>query len=113
MVLGFIDRTEQLVIMKNSEYVIQPSLFEGWGTVVEDAKVLDKTILLSDIPVHREQMNEKCILFDPYDPVELAELIAIETKKEHHDDIKKGLEDMHARAKEYSKGFQRLLGCKD
>ena len=37
---------------------MQPSLCEGWGTVLEDAKVLDKAVLLSDIPVHREQKNE-------------------------------------------------------
>jgi len=107
--LGFIDRTEQLTIMKNAEFIIQPSLFEGWGTVVEDAKVLDKTILLSDIPVHREQMNEKCILFDPHDPVALAHLIEDEIQKEHHDDIEKGIADMYKRAKEYSKGFEQLL----
>ena len=107
--LGFIDRTEQIAIMKNAAFVIQPSLFEGWGTVVEDAKVLDKTILLSDIPVHREQMNEKCIFFDPHDSAALAELINAEAQKEHHDDIEKGIEDMYARAREYSKGFEQLL----
>lgn len=107
--LGFISREEQIALMKNAAFVIQPSLFEGWGTVVEDAKVLDKTILLSDIPVHREQMNEKCILFDPHDPVALAELIEQESKKEHHDDVEKGIADMYKRAKEYSKGFEQLL----
>lgn len=109
VLLGFIDRNEQIVIMKNAEYVIQPSLFEGWGTVVEDAKVLDKTILLSDIPVHREQMNEKSILFDPHDAQELADLIEQENNKEHDDDIEAGIADMRAKAKEYSKGFQELL----
>lgn len=108
-VLGFIDRMEQLVILKNAEYVIQPSLFEGWGTVVEDAKVLDKTILLSDIPVHREQKNDKCILFDPYDGDMLANLIAKENKKQHTDDITAGIADMKSRAETYSKGFERLL----
>lgn len=108
-ILGFIDRIEQVALMKNAAFIIQPSLFEGWGTVVEDAKVLDKTILLSDIPVHREQMNEKCILFDPHDPIALAELIYIESNKEHYDDVNKGIEDMYARAREYSKGFERLL----
>lgn len=107
--LGFLERNEQIVIMKNAEFVIQPSLFEGWGTVVEDAKVLDKTILLSDIPVHQEQKNEKCILFDPHDPVALANLIRQESLKEHHDDIEKGIADMYLRAKEYSKGFEQLL----
>ena len=109
VLLGFIDRDEQIVIMKNAEFIIQPSLFEGWGTVVEDAKVLDKTILLSDIPVHREQMNEKCILFDPHNPEELAELIQQESHKGHHDNIEKGIEDMKKRALEYSKGFEQLL----
>ena len=109
ILLGFISREEQIAIMKKAAFVIQPSLFEGWGTVVEDAKVLDKTILLSDIPVHREQMNEKCILFDPHDPVALADLIYQESRKEHHDDVEKGIADMYKRAKEYSKGFEQLL----
>lgn len=107
--LGFIERTEQIAIMKNAMFVIQPSLFEGWGTVVEDAKVLDKTILLSDIPVHREQRNHKCRLFDPHNAAALAELVAQETEKEHTDDIEAGITDMHRRAKEYSKGFEQLL----
>lgn len=107
--LGFIDREEQIIIMKNAQFIIQPSLFEGWGTVVEDAKILDKTILLSDIPIHREQMNEKCILFDPHDSVALVNLIIDESKKEHHDDLKKGISNMYEHAKEYSKGFEQLL----
>ena len=109
IMLGYIDREEQIIIMKNSEFVIKPSLFEGWGTVVEDSKVLDKTILLSDIPIHHEQKNEKCILFNPYDPSLLARLIEKECNKEHIDDVDKGIADMHTRAKHYSKGFEKLL----
>lgn len=112
--LGFIDRLEQLVVMKNAQFVIQPSLFEGWGTVLEDAKVLDKTVLLSNIPVHREQMNEKCRLFDPYNSDELACLIKEEIDRKHIDDITVGISDMHKRAKEYSIGFEQLLkDCED
>lgn len=108
-ILGFISRREQITIMKNSQFVIQPSLFEGWGTVVEDAKVLDKTILLSDIPVHREQMNEKCTLFSPHNARELEELIIEEFKKEHNDNIEFGIEDMKNRSKEYSNSFAKLV----
>lgn len=107
--LGFIDRKDQLILMKNSMYVIQPSLFEGWGTVVEDAKVLDKTILLSDIPIHREQGNCKCIFFNPYKASELAELIKIENGKKHFDNTEQGLKEMSEKALEYSLGFQELL----
>lgn len=107
--LGFVDRLEQLVVMKNAEYLIQPSLFEGWGTVVEDGKVLDKTILLSDIPVHREQKSDKCVLFNPYDAKELTALIIEENSKAHIDSVEGGIKDMHIRALEYSKNFENIL----
>ena len=74
-ILGFISRKEQLALMKGSKAVIQPSLFEGWGTVVEDAKALDKKIVMSDINVHYEQKNGKCIIFKKYDSLELANII--------------------------------------
>ncbi len=107
--LGLVARKEQLAIMKNAEYVIQPSLFEGWGTVVEDAKVMDQTILLSDIPVHREQMNEKCKLFDPNNPKELADLMEQENSVLHKCDIEKGIADMKCRAKEYARAFEQMV----
>ncbi|WP_143315753.1 glycosyltransferase [Clostridium sp. HBUAS56017] len=74
-ILGFISRKEQLALMSASNVVIQPSLFEGWGTVVEDAKALDKKIIMSDINVHLEQKNEKCILFSREDYSELGDII--------------------------------------
>ena len=61
--------------MKNSIFVLQPSLFEGWGTVVEDAKALDKIIVMSDIKVHYEQKNTKCIIFAKDNCDELADII--------------------------------------
>lgn len=73
--LGFIDRDEQLKLMSESLSIIQPSLFEGWSTVVEDAKFLKKCIICSDIPVHREQLPESDLFFDPHDPVSLTKKI--------------------------------------
>lgn len=70
--LGLIDRREQLVLMKNSMAIIQPSLFEGWSTVVEDAKNLNKFILLSDIPVLKEQLNYNCNFFKAEAPFDLS-----------------------------------------
>jgi len=71
--LGFIDRNEQLQLMKNSIAIVQPSLFEGWSTVVEDTKALNHVILLSDIPLHREQIKDNCIFFDATNEVDLAD----------------------------------------
>jgi glycosyltransferase involved in cell wall biosynthesis len=53
--LGLIPRGKQIQIMRRALAVIQPSQFEGWSTVVEDARVLGKPIILSDIAVHQEQ----------------------------------------------------------
>jgi glycosyltransferase involved in cell wall biosynthesis len=73
--LGFIDRIDQLVLMRESIAIIQPSLFEGWSTVVEDAKALGKFVFASDLAVHREQLAQHCCFFKADDEMELASLI--------------------------------------
>lgn len=73
--LGFIDRTDQLTLMKYAQAVIQPSLFEGWSTVVEDAKALNQTLIVSNIPVHKEQLEDKAYFFNPEDFNGLADQI--------------------------------------
>jgi len=84
--VGFIDRKEQLVLMKNSEAIIQPSLFEGWSTVVEDAKALQHPIFTSDIPVHREQLGPDFdYYFHPDDHLKLAELMVNMTRYNKQD----------------------------
>ena len=75
--LGFIDRKKQLCLMNHSIGIIQPSLFEGWSTVVEDAKALSQFILLSDLRVHREQINQNCDFFDPFEPIQLSKLMEL------------------------------------
>lgn len=115
--LGFVDRTEQLCIMKNAQFIVQPSLCEGWGTVLEDAKVLDKTVLLSDIPVHREQKNEKCRLFHPNEPEELANLMeqlagesqSPKTAEQFAGNIEQGIANMYREAGEYAKALERVF----
>lgn len=73
--LGFIDREDQLCILENSLSVIQPSLFEGWSTVVEDSKAIGKHIILSNLDVHQEQIKENCLFFDPRNELDLASKI--------------------------------------
>ena len=70
--LGFIDRIDQLLLMKNAQAIIQPSFFEGWSTVVEDAKALNQTLIVSNIEVHKEQLEDKGYFFSPNDYNELA-----------------------------------------
>jgi hypothetical protein len=85
-VLGFITRSEQLCVMKYAKFLIQPSLFEGWGTVVEDGKRLGKNMILSDISVHKEQMNKHCILFEHDNAESLVSAIVEMLNKESFSD---------------------------
>ncbi len=71
--LGMVPFDHLYAFMRQSVAIMNPSLFEGWSTTVEEAKSLGKEILLSDIPVHREQSPPGATYFDPNDPVDLAE----------------------------------------
>jgi glycosyltransferase involved in cell wall biosynthesis len=73
--LGLISRRKQIEVMRRSVAVVQPSLFEGWSTVVEDARVLGRRLLLSDIPVHREQNPAGAEYFEPENVEALAALM--------------------------------------
>ncbi|MDQ3879266.1 MAG: glycosyltransferase, partial [Actinomycetota bacterium] len=53
--LGLLDRRDQLDVLRHCAGMVQPSRFEGWSTVVEDARAVGRPLLLSDIEVHREQ----------------------------------------------------------
>lgn len=73
--LGSIPREDQLTLMQASLAVIQPSRFEGWSTVVEEAKALNKTLILSRFPVHLEQAIEGSHFFEPDDEKQLSEIL--------------------------------------
>jgi glycosyltransferase involved in cell wall biosynthesis len=71
--LGFIPRSDISLLMQLSVGVISASLFEGWSTVVEEAKSLGTPLLLSDLRVHREQAPHPVSYFDPQDAGALAQ----------------------------------------
>lgn len=74
--LGFINRNDQLNICRMADLILQPSLFEGWSTSVEEAKVFGKRFIASDIPVHLEQISNG-IFFRKDDPEDLAEKVKL------------------------------------
>jgi glycosyltransferase involved in cell wall biosynthesis len=74
-VLGVVPRTEVGRLMRDAVAVINPSLYEGWSTTVEEARSMGKQTIVSDIPVHREQAPPDGIYFDPHKPAELAEIM--------------------------------------
>ena len=93
--LGFLDRAEQLQLMKHSRAVIQPSRFEGWSTVIEDAMAMNQPVIASDLEVNKEQLGEKGYYFGVESPTELASHLVklYANKPEVQYDYRKKLED--------------------
>ena len=86
LTLGLIDKKELLCLMQHSYAVIQPSLFEGWNTTVEECKALNKFIFLSDLSVHREQIDKNVCFFNPNDEEDLKnKLLEVKPREEFFD----------------------------
>lgn len=73
--LGLVDDKTVKYLMRNCISVINPSLFEGWSSTVEEAKSIGKNLILSDISVHREQNPPGSIYFSPDNEKELADIL--------------------------------------
>jgi glycosyltransferase involved in cell wall biosynthesis len=75
-ILGLLPRNEEIQLLRRAVAVIQPSKFEGWSALVDDARALGKRIYVSDIPVHREQQPPNTAFFPLGDAEQLAKLVA-------------------------------------
>lgn len=74
--LGLLPKLEQIQLLRRSIALIQPSLFEGWSSVVEDARCMGKPVILSDFTVHLEQRPPNSCFFDRTSPESLAPIMA-------------------------------------
>jgi glycosyltransferase involved in cell wall biosynthesis len=103
--LGFIPRDDQMVIFRKAVSIIQPSLFEGWSTVIEDAKSVSQYILASRIPANVEQADTNIEFFEPKDPSALAELMSAYVE---HDPIRKTVDYQQHQLK-FAQSFMSLV----
>ncbi|HRY82201.1 MAG TPA: glycosyltransferase family 1 protein [Candidatus Moranbacteria bacterium] len=71
--LGLIDYLDVMTLMRHCISIINPSLFEGWSSTVEEAKSVGKNMILSNLNVHKEQNPPNSIYFDPHNEKELAD----------------------------------------
>lgn len=75
-VTGFLPRADQVAVLRQAALVVQPSLFEGWSTAVEEARALGKPLVVSDLAVHKEQDPPRARYFPAGDSRALAELLS-------------------------------------
>ena len=71
-VLGVIPYTDVQALMQECTALLNPSLFEGWNTMVEEGKSLGKRMILSDLDVHKEQNAEGAVYFNRNEAADLA-----------------------------------------
>ncbi len=112
--LGLIKYDEVLSLIYNSKCILNPSLFEGWSSTVEQAKAYGKYLILSNIGVHLEQNPRYCNYFNPNKSENLAKLIlnVYKSKKLYKQKFEYKLIEKKINKKifEYSKKFcQKVL----
>lgn len=110
---GLVPLRHLYLFIRQSIAVINPSLFEGWSTTVEEAKALGKPALVSDIPVHREQNPPGGIYFDPQDPGDIAEKMWSRWTDldagPNMDTERKAFDEMQKRTVAFREGFINIL----
>lgn len=77
-ILGLLPRSQEIQLLRRAVAVVQPSQFEGWSALVEDARALGKRMYVSDIPVHREQQPPNAVFFPLGEAEQLAELVGMD-----------------------------------
>ncbi len=68
-----VDFDDVHALIRQACCVLNPSLYEGWSTTVEETKTIGKPMVLSDLEVHREQDPPATLYFEPKNAAMLAE----------------------------------------
>lgn len=112
-ILGLIDYADVLSFFRYSIAVINPSLFEGWSSSVEEAKSIGTRVILSNINVHIEQNPKEGIFFNPYESLELSKILenAWDAWPDNVSavDERAAREQLHARTLEFGKKYLEII----
>lgn len=72
ILLGKIPRADVFALHRQSICVLNPSLFEGYGMSIAEARAIGKRVLASDLAAHRELDAPVAAYVDPHDADALA-----------------------------------------
>jgi glycosyltransferase involved in cell wall biosynthesis len=110
--LGLIPHDDVLALNAAAGLLINPSFFEGWSTPIEEAKALATPLILSDIPIHREQAPS-ARFFDPVDAAALAALLleAAEQAPEPRIAVGARIEAQEARLDEHARALSAVINA--
>jgi len=112
--LGFVSHNKVINLVYNAKILINPSLYEGWSTTVEEGKIFNKLMLLSNINAHIEQGSNNTIYFNPNNHLELSKkLIKIKNKKCKNININKLEKNYKKLRKNFSDNYLKILNFDD
>jgi glycosyltransferase involved in cell wall biosynthesis len=82
-VLHFSDACDGSMVkmLESADFYISASLNEGFNLPAAEAALMQKKLLLSDIPVHRELYSDNALYFDPLEPHSIS--TALEAAQSH------------------------------
>ncbi|WP_183560821.1 glycosyltransferase family 4 protein [Mucilaginibacter sp. SP1R1] len=110
LLLGLIPYNEVLILISTCLALINPSLFEGWSSTVEEAKSSGKQIILSDIPIHKEQNPATGLYFNPLNEQELAGILKnVLENPPKPQDISLVKENLEARTKLFAEKYHSII----
>lgn len=107
-ILGMVPYEDLAPLMRASDALLNPSLFEGWSTTVEEARAAGVPMLLSDLDVHREQAGTHARFFDRHSAASLAQQMAATPLAPRADDAALALA-ANARVRTFADNFVALV----
>jgi glycosyltransferase involved in cell wall biosynthesis len=111
-ILGLIPYEHVVSLMRASIALLNPSLFEGWSTSVEEARSLGTPMILSDLPVHFEQAGGNAIFFKRSSAISLADAMQrteIVDDFQREKNFRKAQSEINYRCKKFSSNFAELV----
>jgi glycosyltransferase involved in cell wall biosynthesis len=110
-VLGMVPYADMQGLMLHANAVINPSRFEGWSTTVEEAKSMGQKVVLSDLPVHREQDPAGASYFAADDARALADALrAVHSRPALQAPERPVLASYEERQRAFGSAYLRIVG---
>ena len=107
-----IPRTKTLELLKSSEILVSPSVFEGWGISPVEALHCNTSVLLSDLPVFQEVYEDTVLYHDRFNREDMKEKLnrLVKDKDLQKKIIEKGkLKIKDFNPKRFSEDFKRII----
>ena len=73
--LGYLEPTDIQVLYRRATALVFPSLYEGWGLPIVEAFSSGLPVACSNVTSLPELVNDAALVFDPYDPEDIAAAI--------------------------------------